>query len=88
VVRSSSPATESVRNLLTAGAVLAAGVLVCVLRVACFTSLLDLDAAMLYGQLVFQVAFTACVALGVAIAAGRGDRVNGSTRSAGSSCPA
>lgn len=56
--------------------------------VACFTSLLDLDAAMLYGQLVFQVAFTACVALGVAIAAGRGHRVNGSKRSAGSSCPA
>jgi hypothetical protein len=55
--------------------------------VACFTSLLDLDAAMLDGQLVFQVAFTACVALGVATTAGR-QRVSDSSRSASSSCPA
>ena len=56
--------------------------------VACFTSLVDLDAAMLYGQLVFQVAFTACVALGVATAAGRGQRVSGAGTSVSSSCPA
>jgi hypothetical protein len=31
----------------------------------CFTSLLDLDTWMLQGQLVFEVAFTACVALAV-----------------------
>jgi hypothetical protein len=40
-----------------------------------FTSLLDLDAAMLYGQLLFQVAFTACLAVGVA---------GGAVRSSGS----
>jgi hypothetical protein len=34
--------------------------------VACFSSLVDLDAWMLYGQLVFQVGFTACVALALA----------------------
>jgi hypothetical protein len=34
--------------------------------VICFTSLIDLDAWMLQGQLLFQVAFTACVALAVA----------------------
>jgi hypothetical protein len=38
--------------------------------VVCFTSLIDLDAWMLEAQLVFQVAFTACVALAVASASG------------------
>jgi hypothetical protein len=37
--------------------------------IVCFTSLVDLNAAMLYGQLVFQVAFTACLAVGVAAVA-------------------
>ncbi|MGZ4598153.1 MAG: hypothetical protein ACXV3V_14620 [Actinomycetes bacterium] len=31
----------------------------------CFSSLIDLNAAMLYGQLVFQVAFTACVSFAI-----------------------
>ena len=35
------------------------------------TSLIDLDAAMLYGQLVFQVAFTTCLAVAVAGVAAR-----------------
>jgi len=50
--------------------------------IVCFTSLLDLDAAMLQGQLVFQVAFTACVAVGVATVAGRDQGVSGSSRRA------
>lgn len=37
--------------------------------IVCFTSLLDLNAAMLYGQLVFQVAFTSGVAVAVATVA-------------------
>jgi hypothetical protein len=45
-----------------------------------FTSLIDLDDAMLYGQLLFQVAFTGCLAVGVATLGGRGQRVLGSGR--------
>jgi hypothetical protein len=55
--------------------------------IVCFTSLVDLDAAMLQGQLVFQVAFTACVVVGVATVAARGQGVSGSSRRATSSCP-
>jgi hypothetical protein len=33
--------------------------------VVCFSSLIDLDAWMLYGQLVFQLAFAACVAVAI-----------------------
>ena len=40
---------------------------------------MDLDAAMLYGQLVFQVAFTACVARGLAMGPGRGQDASGRT---------
>jgi hypothetical protein len=49
-------------------AVLALFAVELVAGVTCFTSLIDLDAWMLEGQLVFQVAFTACVALAVATA--------------------
>ena len=95
MVRSRTPAAEAVRNLLTAGAVMAAGVLVCIVRAPkplettdglswfgfiAFTSLVDLDDAMLYGQLLFQVAFTGCLAVGVATRGGRGQRVLGSGR--------
>jgi hypothetical protein len=54
---------------------------------ACFTSLVDLDDAMLYGQLVFQVAFTACVAVAVATVAGSAQGVSGSSSRTTSSCP-
>jgi hypothetical protein len=51
-----------------------------------FTSLIDLDDAMLYGQPLFQVAFTACVAVGVATLGGRGQRVSSSGRPTTESC--
>ena len=53
--------------------------------VVCFTSMLDLDGAMLQGQLVFQVAFTACLALGVAVASRQ--PANAPSSRATSSCP-
>lgn len=56
--------------------------------VLCATALVDLDSAMLQGQLVFQVAFTACIAVGVATAAGRTQRVRDSSRRTASSFPA
>jgi hypothetical protein len=79
VVRSSSPATESVRNLLTAGRVMAAGVLVCVLRA---------PKPIQAGDGLSWFGVTGATVVEYGLAAGRGDRVNGSTRSAGSSCPA
>jgi hypothetical protein len=54
--------------------------------VVCFSSLVDLNDAMLYGQLVFQVAFTACIAIGIAAAVSGRERVSGSGSPATSSC--
>jgi hypothetical protein len=55
--------------------------------VVCFTSLIDLNAAMLYGQLVFQVAFTACIAVGIATVARAGQPISRAGTRATSSCP-